>query len=656
MMIKRQKFNWEMMETYVQSLPDYEHTQLFGIDDLTNCDDLYTFRFGEGDNDGNRPFGFPVASFRDKNGTLWVSQTRYNHHTLTAASSGGGKTQGVVLNAAFNADPRESYVIADPKGEVTRASYTRLCELFGKENVLVLNILDPHHTTVFYNPLAMFAEQWLEAEHKKEKKTIRNRIVSDLKRLFEQLYPVESARDPSWERTARTFIMGVCLGLMEDLTISDKESKRTGRTRTTPEMVSFETLRKVYDSFKWSGRGISLQDGGFLSTRRKSSLAYTYTYSVINNADTTRSNYLGFVDLYLSRYSDPKILEISRHNTLQASTLAGKPHVLLLIYDVANEGNRDYLNMCVGQLITELLAKSHSEARPLNIPIHFILDEFATLRPSNVYPNLLATGRGSGLFVHMIVQSRAQLKARYPEECETMMDNCDVQFYLSSNDLDTAKQFQAALGTTSAVDSEAFLRGDFHISKGVPVVTLDLLLHRMKRGETYIKRNNGQPIHGQYSLYYQTPEYTAYPPTEMNDFLPPKGLKDVSYCLPKPTKDDLDFDLEDLEDIEITQDDTDEECVDSESLRVIIPWAEESFEYERNNRTEYDEFAMDRIKELVGINRKFCRQDVIELLKIIKKVNTVEENNEMLDELLHQFQIATDTEYDKLKKQIFEDK
>lgn len=652
-MIKKQKFDWDMLNVYVKSLPDHEHTELLGIDELMSCDDLYTFRFGEGDRDKNRPFGFPIASFRDKNGTLWISQTRYNHHTLCAATTGSGKTQGVVLNAAYNADARESYVIADPKGEVTRASYTRLCELFGKENVLILNILDPHHTTVFYNPLAMFAEQWLDAEHKKEKKIIRNRIVSDLKRLFEQLYPIESARDPSWERTARTFIMGVCLGLMEDLTLSDKESKRTGRVRTTPEMVNFETLRKVYDSFKWSGRA-SLQDGGFLSTRRKSSLAYTYTYSVINNADTTRSNYLGFVDLYLSRYSDPKILEISQHNTLKASTLAGKPHVLLLLYDVANEGNRDYLNMCVTQLITELLEKSHSEAKPLDIPIHFILDEFATLRPSNVYPNLLATGRGSGLFVHMIVQSRSQLKARYPEECETMMDNCDVQFYLGSNDLDTAKKFQEALGTTSAVDSEAFLRGDFLVNKDLPVVTLDPLLHRMKHGETYIKRNNGQPIHGQYSLYYQTPEYTAYLPTEMNEFLPPKGLKDVSYQLPKPTKDDLDFDLEEVEEIE-GQDD-DEEYTNPESLRVIIPWVEEPFEYERNNRTEYDEFAMDRIEEIVGISRNFSRQDIIELLKILKKVNTVEENNEMLGELLHQFEIATDIEYDKLKKQIFEDK
>ncbi len=656
-MIERQKFDWELAQTYVQALPYHEHTQLVGVEGLRGCEDLYTFRFGEGDCDPNRPLGFPTASFRDKDGTLCVSQTTYCHHTLTAAAPGAGKTQGVVLNAAFNADPRMSYVLADPKGEVTRAAYTRLCNLFGEENVSILNILDPQHTTEYYNPFGVYAEQWLAAEHKRDKKAIRNRIISDLKRLFEQLFPVESQKDPSWEKTAANFILGLVLALLEDLTLSEKESQRTGRMRTTPAMVNFETLRKVYGSFKWSaGRGSSFDDGGFLSTRRKSSLAYTYTYSVVNNADSTRSNYMGFVDLYLSRYSDPKTLAISQHNTLKAERLVKKPHVLLLIYDVAHEGNRDFLNLCIGQLITELLAKSHSDAKPLDTPIHFILDEFATLRPSNVYPNLLATGRGSGIFMHMIVQSRSQLKARYSDDWETMIDNCDVQYYLGSNDVETANKFKESLGTMSAVDSEAFLRGEFHVNSNVPVVSLDYLLHRMKRGEAFIKRNNGQPLHGQFSLYYQTAEYIAYPPTDMNEFLPPKGLKEVSYRLPKHTSsDDLDLDLEDLEEIAAAQG-NDEECVDSEGLRLIIAWIEEPFAYDRDDRDQYDEFAMDRIEELVGLSRNFSRQDVIALLKILKKVNTIEENDEMLDELRHQFEIATDDEYTKLKEQIFKDK
>lgn len=534
-MIERQTLNWELAQRYARALPNQEHTKLLTTEDIQNEEKYYTFRFGEGDSDLNRPMGFPIATFRNDDDELCVSQTHYNHHSITAASSGSGKTQGLIMNCAFNPDPRMSYLFTDPKGEIVKSGYSRLCEVFGEENVLIANFLDPSHSMVYFNPFTDLAYEWLECDHKKNKKSIRDNIISELKKTFEFLYPVESEKDKSWERTARSFLLGLIIGLFEDLTLTEKQSEQTGRHRTTPEMINFETLIRVYNNFKWSERGSSFEDGGFLTTRKKDSLACSYTYSVISNAAVTRANYLGFVDLYLSRYSDPKILEISHYNNFNSELLSNSPKVLFLVYDITHEATREYVNICAAKLISDLLEISHKQAAPLKTPVHFVLDEFATLRPCAVYPNLLATGRGSNIFMHMVVQCLEQLHSRYPDEWLTMIDNCDVQLYLGSNSLDTAKRFGDSLGTHTVADPEAFLRGEFHV-KQEPVVSLDYLLHRMKRGESFVRVNNAQPLHAGFELYYKTPEYTEYNkvnPSELKSPLPKINQAQCYYKLPE---------------------------------------------------------------------------------------------------------------------------
>lgn len=672
-MIEKQKLDWELVKKYADSLPNKEHTRLISTEELTRDNRYYTFRFGEAERDSDRPMGFPIASCRRADGALLVSQTRYNHHTLTTSSTGSGKTQGVVLNCAFNADNRMSYLFADPKGEILKASYARLCELFGKNNVLIANFLDPGRSMVHFNPFTDLAYEWLDSEHKKDKKALRDNIISKLKKIFEVLYPIESDRDKSWERTAQSFLLGIVLGLFEDLTLTPEQSKETGRHRTTPEMINFESLIKVYNSFKWGERVFSFEDGGFLSTREKTSLARTYTYSVISNAASTRANYLGFVDLYLSRYSDPKILEISRYNNIRASALSDSPKVLFIVYDISHEATRDYVNICIGKLISDLLEISHRQSFPLHTPVNFILEEFATLRASPIYPNLLATGRGSNIFMHMIVQNLEQIHARYPDEWESMIDNCDVQFFLGSNSLKTAKHFAESLGDSVVPDSEAFLRGEFRI-KQETVVSLDHLLHGMTRGETFVRINNAQPLHTGFELYYHTPEYTAYSPANPKEIIPPLPLAQIDrsqcqYRLPEKQESDDNLDcLFNEDNIDETEKDfmNDAENCEKEDVKndkdeiheclsKLLDWMYLPFSYNRSDPEETDNFAMDRITDLMRLNKEYDRHKIIQILQTVKKSNIIEENNEMLDILIHQFSIATDKEYETLQRLIFKE-
>lgn len=696
-MIEKQKLDLELAKKYVRALPNQEHTQLLSTADLPKESKYYTFRFGDGDSDANRPMGVPISTFRDDNGVLYISQTTYNHHSITTASSGMGKTQGFILNFGYNAHPQMSYAFADPKGEIITSTRTRLDEIYGPENVLIANFLDPAHSMAFLNPFTDLAYEWLNSEHKKDKKQIRDNILSELKKTIELLYPIESKKDPSWERTARTFILGILCGLLEDLNLTPQQSEKTGRQKTTPDMINFSTMIKVYNSFKWSERGSSFEDGGFISTRKKDSLAYTYMYSVCNNAGNTRANYLGFVDLYLSRYSDPKILEISRYNNLNAKTLSDSPKVLFLVYDITHEGIRDYVNICAAKLISDLLEISHKNAAPLKTPVHFVMDEFATLRPSAVYPNLLATGRGSNLYLHMVVQSLEQLRARYPDEWLTMIDNCDVQIFAGTNSVDTAKHFRESLGTRSVVDSEAFLRGGFCV-KQEPVVTLDYLLHRMERGEIFVRINNAQPLHGGFELYYKTPEYKAYPQVNVSKIksqLPKVDDVQCDYQLPQDPDDDDDDDIDDffkLPNITIKsspkkrmskrgdvrhagmRDSATRNSANNTVVRpaiklqkeetIITSVVSEEVLFEEVNGDPHSEWVfetneafenkcMDVIEKIVLRDIKQDRREAIDISKKWAKRAITPDRKKVYERVAHEFEISTDQEYELLRNQLF---
>lgn len=219
---------------------------------------------------------------------------------------------------------------------------------------------------------------------------------------------------------------------------------------------------------------------------------------------------MGFVENYLNQLNDPRIEAISAYNDFDIETIGKTPQVVFFIYDISDEKQREFVNKILAQNVNFLLEMTHKDVKPLDVPTIFFCDEFPTLKPNPVYPNVLATGRSSNVYLHMVVQSLTQLEARYPDEHKAMVENCDYCFFIGTNDEATAKRFSDELGRTTIPDPVAFLNGSFATAT-IPVVSQDYLMHRMKEGEVFIKIHRKQPIHGFFEFYYKTPEYTRYP-------------------------------------------------------------------------------------------------------------------------------------------------
>lgn len=82
----------------------------------------------------------------------------------------------------------------------------------------------------------------------------------------------------------------------------------------------------------------------------------------------------------------------------------------------------------------------------LPVLVHFLMDEFANVALPDEFDKLLATMRSRQIFVSIIIQNLAQIKALYKDSWESIVGNCDTLYYLGGNEQSTHKFMSEYLG------------------------------------------------------------------------------------------------------------------------------------------------------------------------------------------------------------------
>ncbi len=75
----------------------------------------------------------------------------------------------------------------------------------------------------------------------------------------------------------------------------------------------------------------------------------------------------------------------------------------------------------------------------LPVPVHFLMDEFSNVSLPEDFSKILAVMRSRGVFVSIILQNIAALKALFEKEWESILGNCDELLYLGGNETSTHK-------------------------------------------------------------------------------------------------------------------------------------------------------------------------------------------------------------------------
>ncbi|MBR6778742.1 MAG: type IV secretory system conjugative DNA transfer family protein [Clostridia bacterium] len=417
-------------------------------------------------------------------------------HALCVGTTSSGKTSrfiipSIQLMSMTAAKP--SFVITDPKGELYEKCGSKLI----KEgyDVKVVDLRDPF-SSAQWNPLTYpydlyhrcyslekevkvhppgdnpknhkviiaqsfnYAEQnWFEFNgHAYADKTsvekamrvvatqLRDQAYNALNDICTTLAPIESDKDPSWERTAQRLIHAVMLAMLEDSRIPE-----LGMTR---EKYNLYNVYKICNTTDTGRETFATLKKYLFQYRDKFSKVGDLASTALNNAETTSKNYMGFVSSKTALFSDSGISYLTSRSEIDFVNLDEKPTAIFLIIPDEMRTRYPLAILFVTQLYKRLVEKAQSLGERLKRNVYFLLDEFGNMPRFPEFGSIMTVGRSRGIFFELCVQSYSQLYQVYgQDEGKIIKDNCPIQIYVASEDTTTNKEFSELLGKKTIVQT-----------------------------------------------------------------------------------------------------------------------------------------------------------------------------------------------------------
>jgi len=353
---------------------------------------------------------------------------RRNLNTIVIGGSGAGKTR-------FYGKPNimqcnTSFVILDPKGEILRDTGYLLEKEGYVIRVIDLINMDKSHC---YNPFRYIKDD------KDVLKLINNLIRNTTPKGSQTM-------DPFWEKSETALLEALCLYLMNEA--PEEEQNFT----MVMEMIAAADVREDDEDY------MSPLDELFerLEENKPNTLAYKQYKIYKQAAGKTAKSILISVGVRLAAFNLDSIASITCYDELELEKMGERKTALFAVIP----DNDSTFNFLVGMLYTQLFQTLYYQADivhggELPVPVHFLMDEFSNVALPDEFDKLLSTMRSRRIFVSIIIQNLAQIKALYKDAWESIVGNCDELYYLGGNEQSTHKFMSEYLGKET-LDTNTF--------------------------------------------------------------------------------------------------------------------------------------------------------------------------------------------------------
>ena len=357
----------------------------------------------------NNKYGFRVFAQGEKI-TNDTRETGLNNNDLIIGTSGTGKTGGYVVPALQNICG--SLVVSDTKCQLARR-FRRELERKGYK-VKVVDFVNPGDSDG-YNPLR-YIRRYEDNEYSEQ----------DVLTIADILSPVESQRDPFWDKATAiylTFLIAYCL---ETEKPEDQNMMRVCGLR----------------------RQFAQKDGDILFMDwiedHKDGLAARKYYELRSwrDAEKTWSSIEGIMSSKLAPFDcrELKIL-LSKNDSIDIGSLGREKTVLFINQSDTNRAFDKIINLLNTQIMQVLCAEADkNDDGRLEVPVRLILDDFASGSTIPDFDKVISVIRSRDISVNLIIQSMTQLQSLYDEPTAlTIINNCDNLLFLGGQDLSTAQ-------------------------------------------------------------------------------------------------------------------------------------------------------------------------------------------------------------------------
>lgn len=332
-----------------------------------------------------------------EDGVLYVDDSDSHYYIQGGTGSKKTRTQGVTVIKTIISSG-ESCVINDPKGEL----YRRTAGLAKKRGykVRVLNFRDTSKSHG-WNPLML-----VRAFERAGDTASAEQALGDFKEAM--IGPcLSNTADRFWPDTSGQVIK-YCAELLQD-SVPDEALNIANLIQLTHE-GNGDSLRVLLGKMDPnSNTAISMR--GVLDLRAEKTTSCIY--STVKQALIPLNENKGLRTLLCSN-------EIDFEDLVEGKT------VIYVIYPDEKRALGFLVNLfftqCYQYLVSRSVSMPHSH---LKIRVNFVLDEFGNLPAVDSFENRISEARGHNIRFFLFGQSFGQLKAKYKENAETILANCD---------------------------------------------------------------------------------------------------------------------------------------------------------------------------------------------------------------------------------------
>lgn len=312
-------------------------------------------------------------------------------NTIVLGEPGSGKTSCIAINETIEAlkQGHSLFVNDNSKEEIYKNTYD-LAKSQGY-NIVQLDYLNYKGDS--FNCLDLIKDYYQENES-----VLCGELISLISEALNK--PLIGADDPFWTISSTTYIKGIIYFLLE----------------TESQEITLEELSRL--CVENSAR-IEFLPLGHTTPMASSLLNGTFTSS----EKTTASILMTAFAAISSLLTNSKLKKITRTTSFDIRRIPKEKTIIYLKYPEYSEEYDGLVSLFLTELI-HVLYHSCDQTGKLDIPFHFIIDEFAHFRlPS--FERYISTARSRNIKFTLLIQSIDQLEIGYSKSvAQTIMDCC----------------------------------------------------------------------------------------------------------------------------------------------------------------------------------------------------------------------------------------
>lgn len=344
---------------------------------------------------------------------------RRNLNALVVGGSGAGKTRFYCKPNLYQANT--SYVVLDPKGELTRDAGPLLESMGYEVRILDLIHMEKSHC---YNPFC-----YLESDNDVQ------RLVTN---LFKATTPKNSAsNDPFWETAAQMLLMALALYVHHEAPPEEQNFAMV------VELLAAGEVKENNDSYQSPLDVLFYQ----LSVRDPNHIAVKYYNNYRSGSGKTLKSIQITLAARLEKFNLESLAALTMTDELDLPSL-GEKKVALFAQISDNDSSFNFVvSMLYTQLFQQLFFLADQKYNgALPVHVHFLMDEFANVSLPDDFDKILSVMRSREVSASIILQNLAQLKALFDKQHESIIGNCDSFLFLGGNEKETHKYVSELLG------------------------------------------------------------------------------------------------------------------------------------------------------------------------------------------------------------------